>query len=237
MSRRPISLSVLCVAATVLLVLPAESRACQIWDCLFGCSSPSQSTYAPAYVAPCSTPCAPQTCQYMPGVVYRAMYQPAAYNSWAGSTVTTYRPFLGTYQTRLVPYTTYRPMYVPTISYQRSYSPCVSCGPVGYGVPTSGCSSCAAPQAVQQFVPQTVPQSVPKTFQQKVEKPAANPGLQPIPQSGAQLNSMPAPKLPDPNDRTAARPAIRQTSRVQATAYTVPNPSARNDGGWHPIRD
>lgn len=242
MYRRPISLTVLCVAAIVLLALPAESRAGQIWDCLFGCEPPSQSTYAPAYVpayvAPCATSCAPQTCQYMPTVVYRALYQPVAYNTWAGSTVTTYRPFLGTYQTRLVPYATYRPIYVPAISYQSYYSPCVSCGPVGCGVPASSCSSCvAAPQAVLQTAPQAVPQARPKTFQQKVKKPAANPYLQPIPQSDAQLNSMPAPKLPDPNDRTAARPAIRQATRVQATAYTVPNPSARNDGGWHPVRD
>lgn len=244
MYRRPISLTILCVAAIVLLALPAESRAGQIWDCLFGNAPPSQTTYAPAYVAPayvaptyaaptyaapCYTPCAPQTCQYMPAVVYRALYQPAAYNPWTGSTVTTYRPFLGTYQTRLMPYATYRPIYVPAISYQSCYSPSVSCGPVGCGVPTSDCSSCAtAPQAV----PQTVPQSVPKTFQQEVEKPAADPGLQPIPQSDAQLNSMPAPMLPDPNDRTAVRPAIRR-----ATTYTIPSHSARNDGGWYPAGD
>ncbi|MCD4728780.1 MAG: hypothetical protein K8R46_14035 [Pirellulales bacterium] len=246
MYRRPISLTILCVAAIVLLALPAESRAGQIWDCLFGNAPPSQTTYAPAYVAPtyvaptytpyapsCS-PCAPQTCQYMPTVVYRALYRPAAYNPWTGSTITTYRPFLGTYQTRLVPYATYRPIYVPAISYQSYCSPSVSCGPVGCGVPTSDCLSCpAAPQAV----PQTVPQSAPKTFQQKVEKPAADPGLQPIPQPDAQLNSMPAPMLPDPNDRTAVRPTIRRATRVQAAAYTAASPSERNDGGWRPVED
>ncbi len=241
MYRRPISLTILCVAAIVLLVLPAESRAGHIWDCLFGNAPPSQTTYAPsfapayvapAYAAPCYTPCAPQTCQYMPTVVYRALYQPATCNPWTGCSVTTYRPFLGTYQTRLVPYATYRPIYVPAISYQSYYSPRVSCGPVGCGVPTLDCSSCAAaPQAVLQ----TAPQSAPKTFQQEVEKPTTDPGLQPIPQSDAQLNSMPAPMLPDPNDRTAVRPAIRQATRVQATAYTAASPSARNDGGWRPV--
>ena len=245
MYRRPISLIVPCVAAIVLLALSAESRAGHIWDCLFGNAPPSQTTYAPsfapAYVAPCYTPCAPscsscvpQTCQYMPTVVYRALYRPAACNPWTGCSVTTYRPFLGAYQTRLVPYATYRPIYVPAISYQSYCSPCVSCGPVGCGVPTSDCSSCAA---VPQAVPQTVPQSAPKTFQQEVKKPATDPGLQPIPQSDAQLNSMPAPMLPDPNDRTAVRPAIRRATRVQAAAYTVPSPSERNDGGWHAVED
>jgi hypothetical protein len=112
----------------------------------------------------------------MPTVVYRALYQPAAGCSTcaggyaapyaasyaapytASYAVTTYRPFLGTYQTRLVPYTTYRPLYTPAVSYGYvGYSPCTSCAPyagcsscsggcgtVMYGAPVSGCSSCSS---------------------------------------------------------------------------------------------
>ena len=188
----------------------------------------------------------------MPSVIYRALYARPACNtcntSTAYASVTTYRPFLGTYQTRLVPYTTYRPIYVPAISYQSCYlpSPCASCGPVSCGsscsscvspscsscgVSSSGCSSCSAGV---QAAPQSSP---PQTFQQKTEKPAAKDNLQPIPQTDTQLNSMPAPKLPDPNDRTASRPATRQAARVIPVAYSVPAPADRNDGGWHEVRN
>ena len=93
----------------------------------------------------------PQTCQYMPGVVYRALYPAAvvayrpvaACNTCVGyGAVTTYRPFLGTYETRLVPYTTYyRPVYAPVVTY--AYSPCASCSPYAGCGSCSGCSSCA----------------------------------------------------------------------------------------------
>ena len=159
-------LTVLCGVVALSLAMPTESRAGRIWDCMFGSGPPSQTTYvppyAPAYVTPvvvappCADPvpacqqcqpcqsicvptcgfCAPQTCQYMPGVVYRALYPPTVVTAYqpvaACSTcvgygaVTTYRPFLGTYETRLVPYTTYyRPVYVPVVSY--AYSPYTSC--------------------------------------------------------------------------------------------------------------
>ncbi len=73
----------------------------------------------------------------MPTVVYRALYQPASY------AVTTYRPFLGTYETRLVPYTTYRPLYTPVVSYGYvGYSPCTGCSPYVGCSSCGGCGSC-----------------------------------------------------------------------------------------------
>jgi len=137
------------VMTAAILSMPSESKAaCRVWDCLFGTSSaPSQTTYAPAYVAPtayaptCSTPtcaptyvstctptcasvvvpscgtCVPQTCQYTPMV--------------------TYRPVFGFgYQTRYVPYTTYRMAYTPIVPYV-AYSPCTTCA--------SPCTTCASP--------------------------------------------------------------------------------------------
>ncbi len=114
------------------------------------------ATVAPV-AAPCSTPCV-QSCKYMPAVaptvayrpyvayapVVAAAYRPVAYQPVVGSyAVTTYRPFLGTYQTRFVPYTTYRPYYAPGIAYAAyTYSPVVSYGSCGCG--SSGCSSCGS---------------------------------------------------------------------------------------------
>lgn len=241
MYRRPIILVVSCVIALSLFALPAEAQAGQVWDCLFGCAPAPQTTYAPAFVPTCvapaytpcvssCSPCVTQSCQYMPTTVYSPVYQAA--------TVTTYRPFLGTYQTRLVPYTTYRPVYVPTVTYQSCYPSCVSACPSpcatcpsysSCGVSASGCSSCAAPAQVT--LP-TAPQAAPRTYRES-EKPAVNGNLKPIPQTDAQLNSTPAPSLPDPNNRTAARPVIRQAYHVQAVSRSTSTASGRNDSGWY----
>jgi hypothetical protein len=145
--------------------MPAK---CDAATGLFGCPScgPSVSYYAPAYVAPAYV--APTTY-----VANYPSYVPVA-TTRAYAPVVTYRPFLGTYRTRLVPYTTYYPSYstyyqtayAPVVPYV-SYSPCASCvspcsscvspcstcvsscatGSCGasYSWPASGCSSCATP--------------------------------------------------------------------------------------------
>jgi hypothetical protein len=112
--------------------------------------------------APCSVPCLPQTCEYMPAAVaptvaYRpyVAYAPvvaAAYQPVVGTyAVTRYRPFLGTYETRLVPYTTYRSYYAPAVAYYAptvgytaayAYSPAASCSSCGCG--SCGYSSCGS---------------------------------------------------------------------------------------------
>lgn len=167
----------------------------------------------------------------MPTTAYSPVYQAA--------TVTTYRPFLGTYQTRLVPYTTYKPLYVPTVTYQSCYpscysacpSPCASCPSYSScGVSGSGCSSCAAPaQAIQQVAPQQI---APRTYRES-QKPAVNEDIKPIPSTDARLNSTPAPTLPDPNNRTAARPVILQASHVSAVKQPSRPVSGPNFGGWY----
>ncbi|MBN1396112.1 MAG: hypothetical protein JW959_13905 [Pirellulales bacterium] len=244
MHRRPKYL-LFAFAAAALLALPAESQAGRVWDCLFGNAPPSLTAYSPVFVpssatpsysscesscdpcAPIGSPCVvPQTCQYLPTVVYRPAYHPAAHGSYGVSTVTTYRPFLGAYQTRLAPYTTYRPLYVPTVYYQNycapSYcDPCASCGSAAGGAVGSSCPSCV-PAA------QAAPQTAPQTYKDEVKKPAVDRPLDPIPQSEGQLNSTPSPQLPDPNNRTAAR--------YPTTSHVAPAPSERNDGGWYPVK-
>ncbi len=142
------------VVAPVAVAAPCAATTCQ--PCQQTCQ-PCQQTCQPCQpmCAPACGSCVPQTCQYMPGVVYRALYPPAvvayrpvaACNTCVGyGTVTTYRPFLGTYETRLVPYTTYyRPVYAPAVAY--AYSPCTGCGSCAAGCSScsscNGCSSCA----------------------------------------------------------------------------------------------
>ena len=189
--RNFFGLTVACGVVAAMLAMPAQSQgACRLWDCLFGAAPSAQTTYAPAYVpvpadtapacaSPLATPCAPQTRQYatyMPDDSYSPVattaYSPVVATAYQPAVgvypLTTYRPFLGTYQTRLVPYTTYYQSYYapPAVSY--AYSPVVSyapacnscgscggcspcgscetgaCGGVTYQVPASGCSSCRA---------------------------------------------------------------------------------------------
>jgi hypothetical protein len=81
------------------------------------------------------------------------------------------------------------------------------------------------------------PQSAapPTTFQeQKTEKPATDPEIKPIPHPDSRFNSMPAPLLTDPRDRTAARPNYPAIHLVASpVAATVP----QDNDGWAPARN
>ncbi len=108
--------------------------------------------------------------------VYSAYYAPVAGCSTCGgygigyTSVSTYRPLLGGWVTRTVPYTAYRPVYASPVTYAgytpyyagytpyyagyatyyAGYAPCSSCGsyvsysPVVAYSPCCGCSTCAA---------------------------------------------------------------------------------------------
>jgi hypothetical protein len=79
-----------------------------------------------------------------------------------------------------------------------------------------------------------------RTYQENVQKPAPEPNLKPIPR----LNSMSAPLLPDPQDRTAIR-ASYTTARVdlvassanQTSSVQFAAPAAANTDGWSPAKD
>lgn len=282
------------VVAAVVLTMPVQSQGCAFWDCMFGASPSSQTTYAPAYApapvysapavyapatcqptcqpvaapscSPCETYAAPQSCNY--ATYYPSSYAPVAVAAYRPVTgvypLTTYRPFLGTYQTRLVPYTTYRPYYAPAVVYAPvagcapcgGYSSCGSCNSGGCGVtysaPASGCSSCSAGTVVQSSPatesysrPNT---SAPATFEQsnrpatqpvpipeKTNKPASQDSLKPI-QSETTPSSTPSPVLNDPNDRTAARPTYTAT-QVHTVAHPVPHVPVQDDGRWQSSKD
>ena len=78
--------------------------------------------------------------------------------------------------------------------------------------------------------------SPPKTFQDEVKKPSTDTELKPIPRTDTQLNSMPAPALPDPRDRTAARSSYTAPRVYLISAPVVASPAQDNDG-WGPARN
>jgi hypothetical protein len=237
------------------------------------CAAPCQScapcvTYQScqpcATVVPACGSCVTQTCN-MPGVVYRTLYPPvamaayrpaAACNTCVGYTpVTTYRPFFGTYETRLVPYTTNLPVYTPVATYAYSpctscaayatYAPCSSCSPCGgggcgvvsYEAPAAGCSSCAASAAAVPAVENAAPNPAPpRTFEEKANKPAIDQDLKPTPQPEVRPSSNPAPIIPDPNSRRAERP-ISTAARVSLVARPVEEPPLRDNDGWRPVKE
>jgi len=127
---RILRLTAVFAVVAAIVFAPAVSSAGRLWDCLFGPTPPSITTYsppflpaqvvpaapapavvAPSYCAPCCEPscppaidtaCAPCVPQtyYMPTVVYRALYP---------ATWTTYRPWRSWRVVSGYPATTYRP--------------------------------------------------------------------------------------------------------------------------------
>jgi hypothetical protein len=242
--------------------------------------APACQSYVPCATpcaTPCAAPCAPQTCNYATSQPYYAYspvaytaYQPVAYTAYQPVVgvypLTTYRPFLGTYQTRLVPYTTYRAYYAPAISYGYSvapscgpcgYSSCDSCGSIGcgsvgcgstgcgsvvYGAPSSSCGGCGSGSTVISSPAASSSGSAPATFKE-TKKPDANG------ESATKANEdlKPTPETPttpssttpvlrDPNDRTASR-VTNSSARVQVVGRRVETAPVAEDSGWHPAKN
>jgi hypothetical protein len=199
---------------------------------------------------------------YQPVAPCNSCAQPVASYGAYTTAYTTYRPVFGgwAYRPSLVPYTAYyRPSYyaaMPMVTYAgcsscASYTPCNSCSPcaggscasggcgtVSYETPASGCASCAASTTVITSAPSNgSSQSPPRTFQEeRTQRPAADVDLKPIPRAETQFNSMPAPLLPDPKDRTASR-SDYSSSRVRFVASPVQASTAQDNDGWQPARD
>ena len=93
-------------------------------------------------------------------------------------------------------------------------------------------ASGTAPATIAPSLPGPAPQGAapPPTFE-KTERPATEPELKPIPRPDTQLNSMPAPLLSDPRDRTTARPNHATGAIHLVAAAAATRPSEDNDGG------
>ncbi len=79
------------------------------------------------------------------------------------------------------------------------------------------------------------PGPAPKTFEQGSEAEATR-TLKPIPKTDTQLNSLPVPKLFDPNSRTTAKP-IRQASNIRLISMPPQPAAVVDDGGWRASHD
>jgi hypothetical protein len=219
-----------CVAAAVLMSAQMSLAQC-------GCASSAPITYsasyAPAYAAPSTVGYVGPNTQYMPTVVYRALYQPAVttayrpvigYNTYRGYPVTTYRPWLGwNYPARLVPYTTYQPVYssaVPVVSYMGynsypSYSACDSCSPCGGSACSSG--SCG-----------TVTYGAPASSCSSCAAPATT--VTPAPYTGngetaPSLNSAPQKTFEEKTQKPVAEPDLKPIPQTDGKLNSMPTPS------------
>lgn len=113
----------------------------------------------------------------------------------------------------------------PVMSQPATTLPSVA-GPMVQPIPIP---STTAPQAA----PQAAPPTTPRTFQGEADKPATGTELGPRPSGEVKPNSLPAPTLPDPNNRRVASAAV---SPVQPASWSVPAVSADEDDGWRPAR-
>ncbi len=98
-----------------------------------------------------------------------------------------------------------------------------------------------APTPVAPVLPGLAPQGAspqvappPSTFE-KSQKPAGEPELGPTPHPDTRLNSMPAPLLSAPHDRTAARPNYASPA-IHLVASPVA-PQVQDNDGWAPARN
>lgn len=247
--------------AAMLLAVPAESMACGLFDCLFGWCG-SRTTYRVAYPMAASTPapyaspspCATQTCRYVPQTSYRTVCERVPVTTsqavtsrdpCTGCPVTTYRPITTwTTRTRLVPYATYRLTWSP------AYVATPACAPGGptYSTAADTASSCCTPSlsspAPVQMTPSTsptTPAEVPSTFQNG-QGPATEQRIEPTPDPNSDATSAGPSIFPD---RTTSLPVVRRASYYQliSTPSSRPAPAAPprqtplNDGGWRASRN
>jgi hypothetical protein len=229
-------LVVACVLAAMMLAAPTEGRAaCALLDWLSGGSN-AKTTYAPPYAAPvayvpaaaATSGCAPctQTVQYVPQTSYRAAYVAVPVTAYqpvvtadpcTGCAVTTYRPVAAvTYQTRLVPYTSYRMVYAnpctpcASYSYAPSYDPCTTCGPASYARPMSSCGPCAG-----------APTSAPYT-DQPVTGADRTPSLGPTPPGTLTPKPDPSSSKPDTGPGRTFQNDERSAPSKSTERYPVP---------------
>jgi hypothetical protein len=138
LSPRSRVLTMACGLAVAALLLCAATSSAQCTSC----AAPVYAAYSPvavtAYqpVATCNS-CAGYGAGY--GVGYGVGY----------GTVTTYRPLLGGWTTRMVPYTAYRPVYASPVAYASYYAPAYA----SYYAPCASCASTVAYSPVVSYSP------------------------------------------------------------------------------------
>ncbi|MDY0165586.1 MAG: hypothetical protein RBS80_03535 [Thermoguttaceae bacterium] len=233
-----------------------------------GCGTPVSLCSAPAVACPSQTCYYVQETQYRPPTrpILTALFGPKVeqrYDPCTGCTITTYSPRTGSLFGRTVPTTTYRMVCSPTYAPAVSYSPVVMgasyvSSEVVSSVPSASCCTPALPPAQTYVAPEPAPYTAPgpassegltpRTFAPADEQPSLRPepvqeeALKPIPDANTKLNSMPAPLLIEPNNRTTSRPlqnarpaaevAVRHA--VYRTEPAAPRPPKLVEVQWQP---
>jgi len=136
-------------------------------------------------------------------------------------------------------------------------SSCASCQPAissTYAAPPAETPSYSAPMTSS--APSTESTQPPKTFQEQqppagetkssypennttspANTPASEPDLKPIPRSDTQLNSLPEPRLIDPDNRTTSSPLRQAIYLVKRSALADESIPAQKNGGWRESGD
>jgi hypothetical protein len=215
------------------------------------CAAPT-TTYYPTTA--CNTCAAPVTAYYaplawrqqvrmIPYTTYRMAYMPVTYVGYAPACSSCVAPCVSSCA---APCSCYG--CGSTVTY--GTSSCDSCQPAissTYATPETQTPTLATPITSPSTPTEATPQ--PKTFQEQKPatedtKPAlqddktnAEPELKPIPHTETQLNSMPEPRLIDPENRTTALP-LRQTVHLASRPSAPVEPAlAPKSGGWRESRD
>ncbi len=214
------------------------------------CATPVTAYYPSSACSACARPVtayyAPvawtQQVRLIPYTTYRMAYMPATYVGYAPACASCVSPC-----SSCTSPCTYSGC-AATVTYGESA--CASCQPAissTYVAPSVQTQTSAAQTITQTPSTEVTPQ--PKTFQEQkpaIEdtKPAlpenknnTEPELKPIPRPETQLNSLPEPRLIDPENRTTLLP-VRQALHLTARPVSPVEPAAApKTGGWREARE
>jgi hypothetical protein len=243
MTHRNLRLFALAIGvAAIVFAIPLQSQG-QCTGCTYGSVPYAQTTYAPVYTptyysayTPYASSC--QSCSYAAYYPSYA-YAPAAVTAYqpvvAAYPLTTYRPFLGTYQTRLVPYTTYRSYYTPAVScsvgyygYTTAYSAAPSCSSCGGCTSYSPCTSCGYGAVTYYDGPAVVSYAAPSCGCASpavvAETPVAGPPAAAQPTYKTKKPETPEPETP----KGDIKPIPATGATKSSTTPTIPDPNDRS---------
>lgn len=204
------------------------------------------ATPAAAYYAPLAWT---QQVRMIPYSTYRMAYMPVTYVGYAPAYTSCASPCVSNCASPCE-----YANYGGTVTY--GSSSCASCQPVinsSYTAPITQTPSSLAP--ITSSAPATDVTPQPKTFQEQKpaedtrpslmdnkttapdSTPSTYPELKPIPRTDTQLNSMPEPRLIDPENRTTSVP-VRQAIHFTARATTSAQPAVTaKTSAWRESRD
>ena len=225
------------LAASTVMFLPAESRACEWLDRLMPwnwCRNDS-AVAATTYCPPCTpvaqavaTPAACTTCSYIPQTCYRTAYANVPVTSCrpviscdpcTGCPCTAYQPVTSyVRQAQLVPYTIYQPVYSAAPS-----APCTSCAPAVTTAAPASSSCCGSPPPYYSPSPSTAPASpIPATPTPTLGSGSVAPSTAPAAPSSPGTRSYRVPETTNPTERLKPVPTEETTPKSSTPPSLTP---------------